>query len=205
MQKIVLKYKDTSVLNRGKYLLSSKGNLSDLDTKLSQQTQDLTTLLTIQNGLLTSQLRPLIEQVLLKQDQASEKEGKRRAAAHGGNISGLPRIPGAPRTMPEKVDQVQTALNTVMNSTPSGIAKSIQNDTFVQNDIETRLRQAGLNIVDIDALVKMIVRQRESLTHPEDIDITLAAGGKKRSNGPSGWIMMVDNHNTGTTYNICNP
>lgn len=198
MQKIIVKYKDASVIERAKYLLSSKNALSTLDFKLSQQIHDLTTLITILNGLLTSQLQPLIEKVLEKQDEASEKEEKRWAAASVGETSGLSGHSKAPENVPEKVHRVQTALNSVLESKPSDSATPQQNDSLVQNDVEMQLGQAGLSTTDISALIKMIGQQGRKLTHPEDIDATSGAGGKQRLNGPSGWIMVVDNHNSGT-------
>lgn len=198
MHKILIKYKDANIYERAKYLLSSKNALSSLDFKLSQQIHDLTTLITILNGLLTSQLQPLIEKVLEKQDEASEKEEKRWAAVDAGNTSRLSGHSKAHENVPEKAHRVQTALDSVLQNKPSDSTMSQQNDNLVQNDIETRLGQAGLSTTDISALIKMIGQQREKLTHPEDIDATSGAGGKQRLNGPTGWIMTVDNHNSGT-------
>lgn len=202
MQKIVTKYKNTSLYHRAKYLLSSKSNLSNLDFKLSQQIQDLTTLITIINGLLTSQLQPLIEKVLQKQDEAMEKEEKRRAVDEAGNPAGFFGHSTVPESVPEKVHRVRTALNSVIESKPSDSKTSQQTENLVQSDIEVQLSQAGLGTTDISALIKMIDQQREKLTHPEDIDAASGAGGKQRLNGPTGWIMMVDNYNSGTTHDI---
>lgn len=198
MQKIVVKYKDANLYERAKYLVSSKNALASLDFKLSQQIHDLTTLITILNGLLTSQLQPLIEKVLEKQDEASEKAEKRWAAVDVEKTPGLSGHSKAPENVPEKVHRVQTALNSVLESKPSDSTISQQNDSLVQNDIETQLGQAGLSTTDISALIKMIGQQGRKLTHPEDIDATSGAGGKQRLNGPTGWIMVVDNHNSGT-------
>lgn len=202
MQKIVVKYKNASLYDRAKYLLSSKSALSNLDSKLSHQIQDLTTLITIINGLFTSQLQPLIEKVLEKQDEASEKEDKRWAAAHAGSPSDLSGRSTAPESVPKRVHRVQTALNSVLESKPLDSKISQQSDTLVQDDIEVQLSQAGLSTTDISALIKMIGQQREKLTYPEDIDATSGAGGKQRLDGPKGWIMVVDTHNSGTTYYI---
>ena len=204
MQTIVVKYKNASLYERAKYLLSSKSALSSLDFKLSQQIQDLTTLITILNGLLTSQLQPLIEKVLEKQDEASEKEEKRWATVDAGNPFGLSGQSTAPESVPEKVHRVQTALNSVLENKPSNSMMSQQNDGdgLVQKDIEMQLGHAGISTTDISALIKMIGQQREMLTHPEDIDATSGAGGKQRLNGPTGWIMVVDNHNSGKTRDI---
>lgn len=201
MHKIVQKYKNASFYDRGIYLLSSKNALSNLDLKLSQQIQDLTTLITILNGLLTSQLQPLIEKVLENQDEASEKEEKRWAATNTGNPSGSSRNSTASESVPERVHRVQTALNSVLESKPSKNTTSSQSDSLVHNDIEMQLSQAGISTTDISALIKMIKQQREKLTH---IDATSGAGGKQRLNGPTGWIMVVDNYNSGTTNDISN-
>lgn len=200
MQKIVVKYKNASLYDRAKYLLSSKSALSNLGSTLSQQTQDLTTLITIINGLFTSQLQPLIEKVLEKQDEASEKADKRWAAADAG--SDLSGHSTAPESVPKRVHRVQTALSSVLESKPLDSKISQQNDTLVQDDLKVQLSQAGLSTTDISALIKMIGQQREKLTHPEDIDATSGAGGKQRLDGPKGWIMVVDKHNSGTTYSI---
>lgn len=198
MRKIVEKYKNASVFDRAKYLLSSKSTLSNLDFKLSQQIQDLTTLITILNFMLTSQLQPLIEKVLEKQDEAAEREEKRWATVDAGNSLGLSGKSTASESVPKRVHRVQTALNSVLESKPSDNTISQPKDGLVQKDIELRLNQAGLSTADISALIRMISQQREKLTHPEDIHATSGARGRQRLNGPTGWIMVVDSYNSGT-------
>lgn len=200
MQKIVVQYKNASLYDRAKYLLSSKSTLSNLDFKLSQQIQDITTLITIMNGLLTSQLQPLIEKVLEKQDEASEKQDKIWAATNAGNPPDISGHSTATEGVPEKVHRVQTVLNSVLKSKPADSDVSHKSDDLVQNDIEVQLSQAGFSTTDINALIKMIGQQREKIYH--EIDATSGAGGKQRLSGPTGWIMVVDNHNSGTIYCI---
>lgn len=195
MRKIVEKYKNASVFDRAKYLLSSKSALSNLDFKLSQQIQDLTTLITILIVTLTSQLHLKIEKVLEKQDEATERERKRWATTGAGNSLGSSGHSTASESVPKRVHRVQTALNSVLKSKPSDNTISQQNDGLVRKDIETQLNQAGFSTAVISALIKMIDQQQEKLTHPEDIDATSGAGGKQRLNGPTGWIMVVDNYN----------
>ncbi|MCJ1265971.1 hypothetical protein MMC22_005853 [Lobaria immixta] len=197
MQKIVEKYKNASVFDRAKYLLSSKSALSNLDNKLSQQNQDLTTFL---NGKLTSQLQPfvplipLLKKFLEKQDEETKREEKRWATAGARNPLGFSGHSTASESLPKRVHRVQPALNSVLKSKPSDNTISQQNDALLQKYMEIQMNRAGLSTADISA-IKMIGQQREKLTHPEDIDATSGAGGKQRLNGPTGWIMVVDNYN----------
>lgn len=137
MRKIVEKYKNASVFDRAKYLLSSKSALSNLDFKLSQQIQDLTTLITILIVTLTSQLHLKIEKVLEKQDEATERERKRWATTGAGNSLGSSGHSTASESVPKRVHRVQTALNSVLKSKPSDNTISQQNDGLVRKDIET--------------------------------------------------------------------
>ena len=194
IQTIVLKYKDPGYwINRLKYITWDKRTIPDLEAKLKQRTDDLTTFLTIQNGLLTSQLRPMIEKVLANQEKQRQQEENRKAAASDARHFSL--VPDSQSIIPSQVDRIQEVLNHVLQEERPTILG--QDEVSLESDIKTQLEQAGYQTASIEALMEMITKQRELLSHPEDIDPISYTGGRHRLEAPKGWIMVVDNYNEG--------
>ena len=191
---MVLKYKDPGYwINRLKYMTWDKRTIPELEAKLKQRTDDLTTFLTIQNGLLTSQLRPLIEKVLANQEKQRQREKNRKAAAN--DVQHFSLVPDSQDIIPSQVDQIQEVLNHVLQDERPTIPG--KEEVSLESDIKMQLEQAGYQTGSIEALMEMINKRREMLSHPEDIDPISYTGGRRRLEAPKGWVMVVDNYNEG--------
>ena len=207
---IVIKYGDTrgwaNSFNRVMYGVWDKRGVGDLMVKLADRTDDLTTFVTIQTWRLTNQIRPLMDQILKRQQQERMKDQSAvedaNVARHPGPLNDTnPQITGSDQT-----DEVQAVLDHVLQTErPSDLSLlPDQEDVSVEREIEIRLGQAGIRAPVTKAFIEMINEQRKRLAHPEDIDPVSYTGGYSHMEVPKGWIMVVDSYNEGN-IEIPNP
>ena len=201
MKDIVNKYRDNegrvNPFHRVKYSLWDKGEIAKLVIKLEERTKDLTDFLVVEILDSTNQLRPLIEQVLTRtgQDQEPAKSQSRR------ENPGPQKEIDIQATRSDQIDQVQAVLDKILQ-TERPIELTFlpdQEDISIEKEIALRLEQASIGSTFSKALIEVINKQRERLSHAEDVDPISYTGGKNRLQIPKGWIMVIDSYNEGNT------
>ena len=201
MKDIVNKYRDNegrvNAFHRVKYSLWDKGEIAKLVIKLEERTKDLTDFLVVEILYSTNQLRPLIEQVLTQigQDQEPAKSQSRMEGA------GPQKEIDIQATRSDRIDQVQAILDKILQTERPNELTLLpdQEDISIEKEIALRLEQASIGSTFSKALLEGINKQRERLSHAEDVDPISYTGGKKRLQIPKGWIMVIDSYNEGNT------
>lgn len=200
---IVVRYRDTNgwrnAFDRAKYGIWEKGGVGDLVNELEQRTHNLTFSLIIQILIMTNQMRPQVDQIFTsllqrKEHGSTDSPGKEEEATICPIPSGESKNPAL---ISNQIDQVKRILEQALNSEDSSSANlsSDQGPGSIEKEIETKLKQSGIDGNLAKSLLKSISEQQKQLVHPEDIDPISYIGGKNRLETPKGWIMVVDSFN----------
>lgn len=201
MKDIVNRYRDNegrvNPFHRVKYSLWDKGEISKLVIKLEERTNDLTGFLIVQTWDSTNQILPLIEQVLkhIRHDQEPAKSQSRTES------SGPQEEIDIHATRSDQIGQVQAVLNKVLKTERPNEFTLLpdQEDISIEKEIELQLEQASIGSTFSEAIIDLINKQRNQLSHAEDFDPISYTRGENRLETPKGWIMVIDSSNEGNT------
>ena len=201
MKDIVNRYRDNegrvNPFHRVKYSLWDKGEIPKLVIKLEERTNDLTGFLIVQTWDSTNQILPLIEQVLkhIRHDQEPAKSQSRTES------SGPQEEIDIHATRSDQIGQVQAVLNKVLKTERPNEFTLLpdQEDISIEKEIELQLEQASIGSTFSEAIIDLINKQRNQLSHAEDFDPISYTRGENRLETPKGWIMVIDSYNEGNT------
>ena len=201
MKDIVSRYRDNegriNPFHRVKYSLWDKGEIAKLVIKLEERTNDLTGFLIVQTWDSTNQIRPLIEQILtqIRHDQEPAKSQNRT------QNPGPQREMGIQATRSDQIDQVQAVLDKVLQTERPNELTLLpdQEDVSIEKEIELQLEQASIGSTFSEAIIELINKQRNQISHAEDFDPISYTRGDNRLETPKGWIMVIDSYNEGKT------